>query len=62
MHEAENFEQATHMWIAGESESEVEEINVTTKSKTGTKDTQVYTETEALREEYQHAVKELEEL
>ena len=62
VHEAENFEQAMHMWMAGESESEVEEINVTTQPKIGTEDTQAYTETEALWEEHQHAVKELEEL
>ena len=34
VHDAENFEQAMHMWMAGESESEVEEINVITKPKT----------------------------
>ena len=48
--------------MAGESELEDEKINVITKPKTDTEDTQVYTKTETLREEYQHAVKELEEL
>ena len=62
MREAENFKQAMHMWMAGESELEDEEINVITKPKTDTEDTQVYTKPETLREEYQHAVKELEEL
>ena len=62
MSEAENFEHAMHMWMAGESELEDEKINVVTKPKTDTEDTQVYTKTETLQEEYQHAAKELEEL
>ena len=41
------------MWIAGESESNVKEIDVTMKPKTDTEDTWGYTKTETLREEYQ---------
>ena len=48
--------------MAGESELEDEGINVITKPNTDTEDTQVSSKTETLWGEYQHAVKELEEL
>ena len=62
VYEAENFEQAMHMWIAGESEQDVERDDVIIRPNPDNEDTRAYTKTDTIQEEYQNAVKALEEL